>query len=169
MPVEVLMPALSPTMTKGNLVRWLKKEGDHVDAGDVIIADDDGVCVVKREEAKTVLGLALEREGQEIEKRKKLASGELGLDIYEMRDKPDAVAWRLSGAIDTYPKCALTEENVLRLGESYAKGGNHVDAAAAYALYIKTFPKGSARAGLEVKLKKLKEKPAPKAPPKSSD
>jgi pyruvate dehydrogenase E2 component (dihydrolipoamide acetyltransferase) len=36
MPVEVLMPALSPTMTKGNLVRWLKKEGEHVDAGDVI-------------------------------------------------------------------------------------------------------------------------------------
>ena len=50
-------------------------------------ADDDGVCVVKREEAKTVLGLALEREGLEIEKRKKLASGELGLDIYDMREK----------------------------------------------------------------------------------
>ena len=61
--------------------------GASVDAGDVIIADDDGVCVVKREEAKTVLGLALEREGREIEKRKKLASGELGLDIYEMREK----------------------------------------------------------------------------------
>ena len=45
------------------------------------------MCVVKREEAKTVLGLALEREGREIEKRKKLASGELGLDIYEMREK----------------------------------------------------------------------------------
>ena len=61
--------------------------GASVDAGDIIIADDDGVCVVKREEAKTVLSLALERERLEIEKRKKLASGELGLDLYEMREK----------------------------------------------------------------------------------
>ena len=36
MPVNILMPALSPTMEKGNLARWLKKEGDAVKAGDVI-------------------------------------------------------------------------------------------------------------------------------------
>ena len=36
MPIEILMPALSPTMTEGNLARWLKKEGDEVHAGDVI-------------------------------------------------------------------------------------------------------------------------------------
>ncbi len=36
MPVEVLMPALSPTMEKGNLAKWLKKEGDAVKSGDVI-------------------------------------------------------------------------------------------------------------------------------------
>ena len=36
MPIEVLMPALSPTMEKGNLAKWLKKEGDPVKAGDVI-------------------------------------------------------------------------------------------------------------------------------------
>src|SRR5205823_11381023 len=36
MPIEILMPALSPTMTEGNLTRWLKKEGDEVRAGDVI-------------------------------------------------------------------------------------------------------------------------------------
>ncbi|MBT6116554.1 MAG: pyruvate dehydrogenase complex E1 component subunit beta, partial [Rhodospirillaceae bacterium] len=36
MPVEVLMPALSPTMTEGTLSRWLKKEGDEIAAGDVI-------------------------------------------------------------------------------------------------------------------------------------
>ncbi|HKP27037.1 MAG TPA: pyruvate dehydrogenase complex dihydrolipoamide acetyltransferase [Dongiaceae bacterium] len=36
MPINILMPALSPTMTEGNLARWLKKEGDTVKAGDVI-------------------------------------------------------------------------------------------------------------------------------------
>ncbi len=36
MPIEILMPALSPTMTEGNIARWLKKEGDEVHSGDVI-------------------------------------------------------------------------------------------------------------------------------------
>src|SRR6476469_433743 len=36
MPVQVLMPALSPTMEKGNLSKWMKSEGDKVKAGDVI-------------------------------------------------------------------------------------------------------------------------------------
>ena len=36
MPTQVLMPALSPTMEKGNLAKWLKREGDKVKSGDVI-------------------------------------------------------------------------------------------------------------------------------------
>ncbi|MCK5284268.1 MAG: hypothetical protein KAJ86_01630, partial [Alphaproteobacteria bacterium] len=36
MSIQILMPALSPTMTEGNLVKWIKKEGDGVEAGDVI-------------------------------------------------------------------------------------------------------------------------------------
>src|SRR5580692_10532246 len=36
MPIEILMPALSPTMTEGNLAKWLKKEGDEVHTGDVL-------------------------------------------------------------------------------------------------------------------------------------
>src|SRR6187431_331335 len=36
MPTNILMPALSPTMEKGNLAKWLKKEGDKVKSGDVI-------------------------------------------------------------------------------------------------------------------------------------
>ncbi|HBR47624.1 MAG TPA: pyruvate dehydrogenase complex dihydrolipoamide acetyltransferase, partial [Afipia sp.] len=36
MPINILMPALSPTMEKGNLAKWLKKEGDKVKSGDVI-------------------------------------------------------------------------------------------------------------------------------------
>ena len=36
MPIEILMPALSPTMTEGNLAKWLKREGDEVHSGDVL-------------------------------------------------------------------------------------------------------------------------------------
>ena len=36
MPIEIRMPALSPTMTEGNLARWLKREGDRISAGEVI-------------------------------------------------------------------------------------------------------------------------------------
>ena len=61
--------------------------GASVDAGDIIVADDDGVCIVKHSEAENILKLAQEREKLEVEKRKRLASGDLGLDIYDMREK----------------------------------------------------------------------------------
>src|ERR1700738_3110291 len=36
MPIEIRMPALSPTMTEGSVARWLKKEGDEIHSGDII-------------------------------------------------------------------------------------------------------------------------------------
>lgn len=61
--------------------------GAIVNPGDVVIADDDGVVVVPREKAAEVAQAAAAREQKETINRKRLASGELGLDIYDMREK----------------------------------------------------------------------------------
>ncbi len=73
--------------TPGNVQTPIVCAGAYVRPGDVIVADDDGVVVVAREDAASVLAAARRREENEADKRARLADGELGLDMYDMRAK----------------------------------------------------------------------------------
>jgi 4-hydroxy-4-methyl-2-oxoglutarate aldolase len=61
--------------------------GTAVIPGDAVVGDDDGVVVVPRAEIERVIAVSLEREEREAKVRTRLAAGELGLDIYGMRQK----------------------------------------------------------------------------------
>jgi 4-hydroxy-4-methyl-2-oxoglutarate aldolase len=61
--------------------------GQRIEPGDVIVADDDGVVSVNRADAVKVAAAGKERVANEEDKRKRLAAGELGMDMYKFREK----------------------------------------------------------------------------------
>jgi 4-hydroxy-4-methyl-2-oxoglutarate aldolase len=73
--------------TPANVQTPIVCAGAYIRPGDVLVADDDGVVVVRREDAGSVLEKAQAREASEVARRARLANGELGLDIYDMRQR----------------------------------------------------------------------------------
>jgi 4-hydroxy-4-methyl-2-oxoglutarate aldolase len=86
--------------TVGNVQTPVVCGGGLIRPGDVILADDDGVVVVSRTDAKTVLDSSRAREAKEAATRERLAAGELGLDIYGMREALAAKGLRYVDAGD---------------------------------------------------------------------
>jgi 4-hydroxy-4-methyl-2-oxoglutarate aldolase len=73
--------------TVGNVNRPVVCAGQLINPGDLIVADDDGVVVVRRKEAANVLQLSREREDKEAKSRQRYLRGELSLDVAAMRAK----------------------------------------------------------------------------------
>jgi 4-hydroxy-4-methyl-2-oxoglutarate aldolase len=73
--------------TVGNVNIPIVCAGQLVNPGDLIIADDDGVVCIRKDEAASILDISKKRDADEAEKRKVLQTGKLGLDIYKMRER----------------------------------------------------------------------------------
>jgi 4-hydroxy-4-methyl-2-oxoglutarate aldolase len=86
--------------TLGDVNLPLVCAGQYIVPGDVIVADDDGVVVVGRRAAKTVLDASLARDEKEARSRKRYANGELSLDVSGMRER---LAAKGLAYLDTLP------------------------------------------------------------------
>ncbi len=107
MPTNILMPALSPTMEKGNLAKWLKKEGDTIKSGDIIAEIETDKATMEVEAAdEGTLGKILVAEGtQDVAVNTPIAvilsDGE---DAASIKDKPAATPKAADSLLPPSPK-----------------------------------------------------------------
>lgn len=109
MPIEILMPALSPTMEEGNLVKWHKKEGDKITAGMVIAEIETDKATMEVEAVdEGVLGKILVPEGSEAVKVNTLIAL-----LLEKGEDASALAGYSSESVDvTYPSATVTAPSI---------------------------------------------------------
>ncbi|MBX2885090.1 MAG: 4-carboxy-4-hydroxy-2-oxoadipate aldolase/oxaloacetate decarboxylase [Granulosicoccus sp.] len=74
--------------------------GQSITPGDVVIADDDGICVVPRQNAAATLAAGQKRVENESTKRAQFAASKLGLDIYEMRERLNSAGFRYLDSLE---------------------------------------------------------------------
>ena len=107
MPINILMPALSPTMEKGNLAKWLKKEGDKVKSGDVIaeIETDKATMEVEAVDEGTIAKILVAEGTQDVPVNDVIAvlAGD-GEDVIDP----------IGAGLDEYRRCADQIEENLR-------------------------------------------------------
>jgi pyruvate dehydrogenase E2 component (dihydrolipoamide acetyltransferase) len=112
MPINILMPALSPTMEKGNLAKWLKKEGDKVKSGDVIaeIETDKATMEVEAVDEGTIGKLLVAEGAQDIAVNAPIAIllGE-GEDKSSLSSAPAAAPPKAAAAVAPAPSPAKSE------------------------------------------------------------
>lgn len=78
--------------------------GQQINPGDIVIADDDGICIVPYENAQIVADAAQKRESFEGEKRAKFEDGVLGLDLYNMRPGLEAAGFKYYDSLEDLKK-----------------------------------------------------------------
>ena len=116
MPITILMPALSPTMTEGNLARWLKNEGDSVAPGDVIAEIETDKATMEVESVdEGVLGKILEGYRQDGGAGPNLRLAALYVDQFPKSDKSRGLAEKYGFKI-----ASTIEEAVLAAGDDLA-------------------------------------------------
>jgi pyruvate dehydrogenase E2 component (dihydrolipoamide acetyltransferase) len=110
MPVNILMPALSPTMEKGNLSKWLKKEGDQVKAGDVIaeIETDKATMEVEAVDEGTIGKIVVAEGTEDVPVNQVIAVLlEEGEDASAIKEAPSAPAPKAEAKLETKPASSI--------------------------------------------------------------
>src|SRR6188508_329947 len=129
MPVNILMPALSPTMEKGNLAKWLKKEGEKVKPGDVIaeIETDKATMEYEAIDEGTLAKIVVPEGTQDVPVNQLIAVlAEEGEDVKTAAAAPTASAQtRPAGTAATEPSKGAQAQVLRPVGGANASGSKH--------------------------------------------